>query len=84
MQAEPYELNGATGCDYCGCRDICGFDPRIAGFRYRQLEKYSLEEAVEKMRFKTGTSGEGQSAGEKGEGVTEGEHSMDRGTKESN
>ena len=84
VQAEPYELNGATGCDYCGCRDICGFDPRIAGCRYRQLEKYSLEEAVEKMRFKTGTSGEGQSAGEKGEGVTEGEHSMDSGTKESN
>ena len=54
VQAEPYELNGATGCDYCECRDICGFDPRIDGCRYRQLEKYSLEEAVEMMRLKTG------------------------------
>ena len=58
VQAEPYELNGATGCDYCECRDICGFDPRIDGCRYRQLEKYSLEEAVERMRLKTGESGE--------------------------
>ena len=57
VQAEPYELNGATGCDHCECRDICGFDPRIDGCRYRQLEKYSLEEAVVKMRLKTGGSG---------------------------
>jgi len=62
VQAEPYELNGATGCDHCECRDICGFDPRIDGCRYRQLEKYSLEEAVVKMRLKTG--GPGESAGE--------------------
>ena len=27
VQANPYELNGSTGCDYCAYRDICGFDP---------------------------------------------------------
>lgn len=58
VQAQPYEMNGDSGCDYCGCRDICGFDPRIDGCRFRQLEKYSLEEAVEKMRIKTGGDGQ--------------------------
>ena len=24
VQANPYELNGSTGCDYCAYRDICG------------------------------------------------------------
>ena len=50
VQAAPYELGDATGCDYCACRDICGFDQRIEGYRFRKLEKYTLEEAVEKMK----------------------------------
>ena len=41
VQANPYELNGSTGCDYCAYRDICGFDPRLDGYAYRSLEKYS-------------------------------------------
>lgn len=47
--AEPYEMEGATGCDYCAYRDICGFDIRLEGCRYRRLEKYPMEEAVAKM-----------------------------------
>lgn len=50
VQAAPYELGDATGCDYCACRDICGFDLRIGGYEYRKLEKYSLQDAVGKMR----------------------------------
>ena len=46
----PYEMGNATACDYCACRDICGFDQRIDGYGYRALEKYSVEEAVEKMK----------------------------------
>ncbi len=52
----PYELGEATGCDYCPFRDICGFDLRIDGCRYRKLEKYSLEEAIGKMNEKLGES----------------------------
>lgn len=52
VQAAPYELGEATGCDYCACRDICGFDLRIEGCGYRMLEKYSMEEAVSMMRRK--------------------------------
>ena len=51
--AEPYEMGGDTGCDYCPYRDICGFDIRIDGCGYRRLEKYSMEEAVAKMIFET-------------------------------
>lgn len=47
--AAPYELGDATGCDYCSCREICGFDLKIKGCRYRRLQKYSMEEAVAKM-----------------------------------
>ena len=41
-------------CDFCACKDICGFDQRIEGCEYRQLQKYSLEEAVECMKEKLG------------------------------
>lgn len=51
--AAPYEMGGDTGCDYCPYRDICGFDIRIDGCRYRKLEKYSMEEAVAKMLTET-------------------------------
>lgn len=49
VQASPYEMAGATGCDYCPYGDICGFDPRIEGCSFRKLEKYSVEEAVRRM-----------------------------------
>lgn len=49
MEASPFELGDSTGCDYCGYRDICGFDLRIDGCGFRRYEKYSLQETVEKM-----------------------------------
>ena len=30
-------------------RDICGFDPRLDGYAYRSLEKYSKEEVIRRM-----------------------------------
>ena len=53
-EAAPYEMGGASGCDYCPYKDICGFDIRIDGCSYRRLEKYSMEEAVAKMTIDTG------------------------------
>ena len=49
VQANPYELKGSTGCDYCAYRDICGFDPRLDGYEYRSLEAYSKEEVIRRM-----------------------------------
>ena len=63
--AAPYELEGATGCDYCAYRDICGFDPELDGCEYRRLRKYSMEEAVGKMT-------------QAGEGEPGYEHEMDK------
>ena len=54
VQAAPYQLGDATGCDYCVCRDICGFDQRLEGCEFRKLEKYSLEEAVAGMELRLG------------------------------
>lgn len=50
----PYEMGERTGCDYCAYHDICGFDPRIRGYRYREMEKYSREEVLEKMKTQIG------------------------------
>lgn len=55
VKAAPYELGGASACDYCACRDICGFDQRIQGDEYRRLEKFTLEEAVAKMKERLGS-----------------------------
>lgn len=52
-EAAPYELNGSTGCDYCGYRGICGFDTRLEGYGYRSLENYSKEEVLEHIREET-------------------------------
>lgn len=49
-EAAPYELGGSTGCDYCAYRAICGFDIRLDGCDYRELEKYSREEVIELMK----------------------------------
>lgn len=49
VTAAPYKMGSETGCDYCAYREICGFDLRIDGCRYRELKKYGTEEAVAKM-----------------------------------
>lgn len=46
-EAAPYVLGNNSGCDYCTYRDICGFDTEVEGYRYRSLEKHSLDEVVE-------------------------------------
>lgn len=75
IQAEPYEMGGDSGCDYCGCRDICGFDPKIKECRYRRLEKYPMEEIIDRMREKAGKNKKEAAHGEQG---------MDKGTEKSN
>ena len=38
-----------TGCDYCAYRHICGFDTKIPGYHYRDIEKLDRQEAIERM-----------------------------------
>ena len=50
MDAFPYEMGSARGCDYCEFRGICRFDEKIEGCEYRKLGKMSDEEVLEHMR----------------------------------
>ncbi len=60
-EAAPYELGGNTGCDYCAYHAVCGFDPRLDGYGYRRLEKYSVEEVMERIREYTDRNEAGES-----------------------
>lgn len=47
--ALPYRRGQESGCDYCKYRHVCGFDGKIPGYHYRDIEKMSKEEAVAAM-----------------------------------
>lgn len=50
VEAFPYRKGQETGCDYCGYRDVCGFDIKIPGYAYREIDQMSREEAIRAMR----------------------------------
>ena len=50
VEAVPYRKGQDTGCDYCGYRDVCGFDVKIPGCAYREIDKMSREEAIQAMK----------------------------------
>ena len=54
MQGEasvsPCKLVQQSACKYCPYQAICGFDEKIDGYEYRELEKLKAEEAMEIMR----------------------------------
>lgn len=45
----PYRFRGRTACDYCALKGICGFDPKIAGYRFRELPALKAEEVFGKI-----------------------------------
>lgn len=47
---KPYELDGRSGCDYCGFKGICGYDKSIKGFESRKLKKLKPEEVWQKIK----------------------------------
>lgn len=46
----PYRKGQETGCDYCNYSHICGFDRKIPGYSYRDIDKMSKEEAIQAMK----------------------------------
>ncbi len=46
----PYRKGQETGCDYCEYRHICGFDLKIPGYDYQEIQKMSQEETFAKMK----------------------------------
>lgn len=47
---EPYKMDKANGCSFCPYHAICGFDEKLQGYRYRELEKLNREQIFEKMQ----------------------------------
>jgi len=43
-----------TACTYCPFRSICGFDPDVEGFVYREVENFDEEEIERRMAEKIG------------------------------
>ncbi len=50
IQASPYKNRRGSACDYCPYVDVCGFDPRLFDYRYREFQGMSAEEVREKIR----------------------------------
>ncbi len=59
----PYRMGTRTACDYCSLRDICGFDPKIGGYRYRNLPSMKTDEVLAAIEEETyGSAMDGGSA----------------------
>ncbi len=50
IDISPYKEDKKTGCDYCNYKNICGFDTRISGYKYKTIEAYKKENALELMK----------------------------------
>lgn len=74
VQAKPYLMEKRSACDYCSFAGVCGFDEKIPGYRYRQIETgLKNEEILDKIK---------QDLINKNDiGEEEGEHGMDERTK---
>ena len=46
----PYRRGDESGCDYCKYRHICGFDVKVPGYEYRDIDKLKSEEVLMEMR----------------------------------
>lgn len=54
VEANPCRQGGDSACDYCSFQAVCGFDERLPGYRYRQLDRMEEEEIMEKVREANG------------------------------
>ena len=57
ISASPYRLKAKkeqTACTYCEYRDVCGFDPDIEGYAYRDIGPEDDDVLEEKMAECTG------------------------------
>ena len=50
IRVNPYKMGEQTGCDYCAYKGICGFDDKMPGYQYREIENYKDEEALAKIK----------------------------------
>ena len=48
-EISPFRMGTETACDFCPYREICGFDRRVPGFAWRELDKMDEEAAIRRM-----------------------------------
>ncbi len=58
IEPKPYSLGGATGCDYCEYRGVCGFDLKVDGYKYRKLAEIDQKEFFCNLETKLGGTDE--------------------------
>ncbi len=51
---DPYKLGSKEACEWCAFKDLCGFDPRLPGCRYRLLNKQKEEEIWQQIDEESG------------------------------
>lgn len=49
-KVSPYRRSDETGCDFCKYRHICGFDIKVPGYEYRDIDKMKSEDALQAIR----------------------------------
>ena len=54
----PYSLGTETACDYCPFRAVCGFDPRVPGYEFRELGRMKKDEVLRQMSEDLGETAE--------------------------
>ena len=42
----PYQVGQEGSCDFCPYKTVCGFDPKIAGYRMQRLRKKELSDLM--------------------------------------
>lgn len=50
VRPSPYRRGKETACDYCRYRHICGFDSRLEGYQYLEIESMNQEEVLANMQ----------------------------------
>lgn len=55
--ARPQKSGGQTACDYCPYHGVCGFDTRIAGYRFRRFAAVEAQQVWEEMEKECGAEG---------------------------
>lgn len=53
-QIYPYRKADKTACDYCDYQHICGFDTKMSGYQYHEIEKMDQQKVIQAMREELG------------------------------
>ncbi|MBR6770223.1 MAG: PD-(D/E)XK nuclease family protein, partial [Lachnospiraceae bacterium] len=50
IEVNPCRQGNSSSCDYCPFLRVCGFDARIEGYHWHNLEALEKEQVLERMR----------------------------------